>query len=512
MKPEFFHDFASYFFKSRLKEVRWAAQNPIEAQNRVFKSLLGLAAQTEWGRRFDYKSLRSVREYQARVPVQPYETFYPLIERTMRGEENLLWPGVIKWFAKSSGTTNDRSKYIPVSASHLTENHFACGKDMLALYLDSRTDSKLFTGKILSLGGSLQKNPFGADANVGDVSAVIMNNLSAFYQSGRAPSKPVALMAEWEKKLTAILNETQNAHITGLAGVPTWSIILLERLLAMRGVEDRNVLRIWPGFEVFFHGAVNFSPYKNQFLTFFPSEKVAYRDVYNASEGYFAAQSDGITNDMLLFTNRGVLYEFIPADSDFSAETPALSFSEVEVGKNYALVISVAGLWRYLIGDTIKFTSLVPPKIIISGRTKHFLNAFGEELVVENAETAISAACEATNAVVTDYTAAPVYFDGAQRAAHEWLIEFSREPNDFELFCRTLDETLKKINSDYDAKRHKDIALKAPKIHVLPQGTFYAWMKKRNKLGGQHKVPRLFNDRTYIDEILALRREMEKEK
>lgn len=498
-----FHTITSYWLKKRLKNVEYAMAHPSESQEIVLNMLLKTAQHTTWGKQFGFQNIRNIDQYRQSVPVQAYEALFPYIERVMKGENNLLWPGKTKWFAKSSGTTNDRSKYIPVSKACLYENHYACGKDMLALYLASRPASRLFNGKILSMGGSLQSNPYPTDAKVGDISAVIMQNLNPFYQYRRAPAKAIALMSEWESKIAAILQATIDDHITGLAGVPTWIVVLLNRMLAQKKISDNNMLKIWKNFEVFFHGAVNFEPYRAQFAEFFPSPAVAYRDVYNASEGFIAVQNEDTPNDLLLLTNRGIFYEFIPMDTEITAESRSYWIDEIEIGKNYALVLSTnGGLWRYLIGDTIKFTSKSPPKIRITGRTKQFLNAFGEELVVENAEIAIAAACLATQAQVVDYTAAPHYFQGKSAAAHEWAIAFSTPPNDIQLFQTVLDRRLREINSDYDAKRHKNIALQPPIIHILSHDIFLKWLKQRNKLGGQHKVPRLSNDRKVLEEIL----------
>jgi len=492
--------------RRRMPALRAMMDNPHDAQQRVFQWLIRRAERTQWGRKHGYQGIRTVDQYRQRVPVQTYEAYYPYIERALNGEEHLLWPGPVRWFAKSSGTTNERSKYIPVPPDSLTYNHFKAGRDMLALYLDSRPDSQLFTGKSLSIGGSHQINSHNRHSRVGDLSAVLIANMPWFYESHRAPSPQVALMGEWEAKISAMAHETSRQNITSIAGVPTWTVVLLNRIFDLPGNQHRDISRIWPHLEVFFHGAVSFVPYRQQFQELINVPDMRYMETYNASEGFFALQSDPSSTDLLLLLDHGIFYEFIPLEELDQPEPRVLVLDQVEVGKIYALVISTpGGLWRYLIGDTVKFTSTAPYKIIISGRTKHFINAFGEEVVVENADRAISQASLQTGAVVADYTAAPIYFNQhASTGGHQWLVEFQREPDDFERFCHVLDQTLREINSDYDAKRYKDIALKPPVIQRLEPGTFYRWMARRGKLGGQNKVPRLSNNRDYIEDILKM--------
>lgn len=487
--------------KRRLKNIEFFMDHPHEVQQRVFKSLIAKGRYTEWGKKHGYSSIKSVSDFRSNVPVSPYEAIFPYIERIIKGEQNVLWPTRIDWFSKSSGTTNAKSKFIPVSMESLHGCHYKGGKDLLALYFSNFPESRLFQGKGLAMGGTYFPNPERQGSYYGDVSAVIMANLPTWAQYARTPDLKTALMDDWEKKIEKIAQTTIHKDVTNIAGVPTWTIVLLERILQITG--KSNMLEVWPNFEAFYHGAVSFTPYRDVFKKFFPDPRVLYIESYNASEGYFGMQDRLHAEDMLLMLDYGIYYEFIPEEYMDSENPKVLSLEEVEVDKNYALVISTnGGLWRYKIGDTIKFSSLAPYRIRVSGRTKHFINAFGEEMIIENAEAAISEAARKTNAIVTEFTAAPIYLDNKNKGGHEWVIEFAQAPSDLHRFTRILDEKLKEINSDYEAKRHKDIALQMPLVHEAPQGTFYNWMKKRGKLGGQHKVPRLFNSREYMDDIL----------
>ena len=490
--------------KPRLRSIRFFMENGAQVQQQQFKKLIYAARKTEFGKKYDFAGIRSVQEFSSRVPVSTYEDFYPFIARMMQGEQNILWHSPVRWFSKSSGTTNDRSKFIPVSVESLHQTHFQGGKDLISLYVNNRPDTKAFTGKGLSIGGSLQQVAQNKDAMTGDVSAIVMKNLPEWANFMRSPGLDIALMGEWEEKIEKMAQAVLKQNVTSILGVPTWTIVLLQRLLEQTGKE--NVLEIWRNFEVFCHGAVAFDPYRDLFRKkFFPSSQVSYMEVYNASEGYFGLQDDLSVPELLLMLDYGIFYEFIPAEEADLLQPRVLTLDEVEAGKNYAIVISTnAGLWRYKIGDTVKFTSVNPYRIRISGRTKHFINAFGEEVIVENAEVAVTKACEATGAVMLNYTAAPLFMDKGKRGGHEWIIEFAQEPTDLKHFTHILDQTLREINSDYDAKRYKNMALQLPVIHPVPEGTFYNWMKKRNKLGGQHKVPRLCNSREFIEEILTM--------
>lgn len=478
---------------------------PHEVQDELLKKLIHSAKHTVFGKEYGFESGIREKDFKERVPIQTYEQMFPYIERLMRGEQNILWPSEIKWFAKSSGTTNARSKFIPVSPEALEECHFKAGKDLLSIYINSYPDTNIFSGKGLAIGGSHQINEFDPTntSHYGDVSAVIMANLPVWAQFIRTPSLEVALMDNWEEKIEKLARETASINVTHIAGVPTWTVLLIQKVLEMEG--KKNIKDVWPNLETFFHGAVSFTPYRKLFETLIPDTAMNYWEVYNASEGFFGMQDQAKSDELLLMLDYGIYYEFIPAE-EFDKENPkALSLHDVEVGKNYAMVISTnAGLWRYNIGDTVKFTSTSPYRIKITGRTKHFINAFGEELIIENAEAAITHACEKTGAVMDNFTAAPIYLETSRRGGHEWIIEFKREPTNIDHFTSILDESLRSLNSDYDAKRSQNLALVAPKIHSVQQGTFYNWMKKRGKLGAQNKVPRLSNDREYVEEILEM--------
>lgn len=498
------NDMTVWFMKRRFERIEQFMKYPIETQQRIFSELIETARYTEWGSRYNYAQIKSVQEFQEQVPVSAYEQLYPYIERVLKGEPNVLWPSQIEWFSKSSGTTNARSKFLPVSPEALEECHYEGGKDMMTLLINNRPDTRVFDGKGLSIGGTLHANPFDDYTQIGDVSAVIMQNLPSWAEFMRTPPLEVALMDHWESKLDKMASICSQENVTSILGVPTWTIVLLDQILERTG--KKNMLEVWPDFEVFVHGAVSFEPYRDLFMTkYFPSDQVLYLETYSASEGFFAIQDDvNRVGEMLLMLDYGIFYEFIPIEELGKEHPKALLLNEVEVGKNYAMVISTnAGLWRYLIGDTVKFTSVYPFRVKVSGRTKHFINAFGEEVIVENADHAIKVAAHQTDALVANYTAGPVYMGDGSRGCHEWIIEFTREPADREAFVQALDNALREVNSDYDAKRYKDMALTRPQVHFAPAGTFYAWMGRKHKLGGQNKVPRLSNTREYLDDLLG---------
>jgi len=491
--------------KKRMHQIDLFMKYPLEVQDELFKRLVTSAKNTEFGKNYAFSELNNQEQFKRIIPVFSYEDINPYIERNMMGEQNLLWPSDVKWFAKSSGTTNARSKFIPVSFEALEECHFKGGKDMLSLYCNNHQETMMFDGKGLTIGGSQQLNQFDANREsfYGDVSAVIMSNLPYWTKFVRTPALEIALMDEWESKIDMMAKATMEENVTSISGVPTWTIILLQKIMELKKTD--NILDVWPNLEVFFHGAVAFGPYRNIFKKMIPSDKMQYMETYNASEGFFGIQDDPNRDDMLLMLDYGIFYEFIPFHEIHSESPKVLGLAEVVEGGNYALLISTnAGLWRYKIGDTVQFTSVDPFRIKISGRTKHFINAFGEEVVVENAERAIAEAAERTGALINNFTAAPKYFSHNERASHEWVVEFEKEPDNIDDFARILDETLRRINSDYDAKRYKDMALQSPIINKAPMGTFYEWMKKRGKLGGQNKVPRLSNTREYLDDILEM--------
>ncbi|WP_230679960.1 GH3 auxin-responsive promoter family protein [Pontibacter sp. 172403-2] len=501
---EIFNSIVTWVIKKRIHQIDLFRKYPHDVQEELFQNLISTAKSTEWGRQHGYASINSVREFQERVPVSTYESLYPYIERVIKGEQNLLWPGKVEWFAKSSGTTNARSKYIPVSPESLEDCHYKGGKDMLSIYVNLYPETKLFSGKGLSIGGSHRPSELNEKVSCGDVSAVIMQNLPVWAEALRTPPLKVALMDKWEEKIEKMVELTVPENVTSISGVPTWTYVLLKRILEVTG--KSNILEVWPNLELFTHGAVAFGPYRELFREIIPSDKMNYLEVYNASEGFFGIQDQAGTEDeMLLMLDYGVYYEFIPMDQLEEENPKALTLDQVELGKNYALVISTnAGLWRYKIGDTIRFTCLSPYRIKISGRTKHFINAFGEEVIVENAEEAIIKACKATDAIITNFTAAPVYMESGKRGSHEWLIEFEKEPHSLQRFTQVLDEALREINSDYDAKRQNDIALQEPKVHAAPKGTFTNWLRHKGKLGGQHKIPRLSNSREYLEEMMQI--------
>lgn len=488
----------------RLHSIELFKLYPVDVQEETFYKLVKRADTTEWGQKYDFRSINTIKQFQERVPLQTYEDIKPYVDRLMKGEQNLLWPTEIKWFAKSSGTTSDKSKFIPVSKEALEECHFRGGKDILAIYTANYPEHNLFTSKALTLGGSHQVvSDYNSKAYYGDLSAILIQNLPFWADFIRTPSAEVALIPDFEEKIKMITETAIGEDITSIAGVPSWNLIMLKYILDFTG--KSNILELWPNMEAFMHGGVSFGPYKEQFKKLIPSENMRYMENYNASEGYFAVQDDPNSDDLLLMLDYGIFYEFIPMD-EYGKENPkVLTIGDVKLNTNYALVISTnGGLWRYVIGDTIIFTSLFPHKIKISGRTKQYINVFGEELMVDNAENAITIACEKTGALVKEYTAAPIYMKENEKGGHEWLIEFELKPDSIEFFSTVLDNALKSLNSDYEAKRYKSITLEFPKINIAKKGLFYDWMKLRGKIGGQNKVPRLANDRKYMEDLLKL--------
>lgn len=498
-----FKSIMNWAMKKRIHQIELFQKYPHDVQNEWLFKLLDTAKNTEWGKRYDFSSVNSRQTFQERIPLTTYEELFPDIDRLMKGEGNILWPSKVEWFAKSSGTTNAKSKFIPVSSEALEDCHFKGGKDMLSIYVNNYPMRDLFDGKGLSIGGSHGSFPENRKVQFGDVSAVIMANLPIWAQFMRTPSLKVALMEEWEAKIAKMIEETEGENVTSLSGVPTWTLVLIQKILEKHG--KKNLLEIWPNLELFAHGAVSFDPYRELFKELIPSSSMNYLEIYNASEGFFGIQDEPDKHEMLLMLDYGIYYEFIPMDEIDEENPTVLTLDQVELNHNYAMVITTnAGLWRYKIGDTVRFTSVDPYRIRITGRTKHFINAFGEELIIENAEDAIRYACHHTDSVITNFTAAPIYFEGKSRGGHQWLIEFEKPPKDLEYFNYALDKRLKEVNSDYEAKRYKDIALQAPEIRALPKGTFYKWMERRGKLGGQNKVPRLSNSREYVDDLLEM--------
>ena len=497
------NSFFTWIMKKRMHQIELFMKYPHEVQEEWLHNLVDTAKNTEWGKTYGYADIKSSDEFKNRVPIQTYDTLKPYIERMLAGEQAVLWPSEIKWFAKSSGTTNDRSKFIPVSEESLEECHYKGGKDLLSIYCNNRPESKIFTGKCLVLGGSSKVIQLNTDASYGDLSAVLIKNLPIWAEFYRTPDQSITLLENFEEKIEKMARATIDVNVTNISGVPTWNVVLAKRILELSG--KSHLLEVWPNLELYFHGGVNFTPYREQFKQLIPSDQMYYLETYNASEGFFGIQDLSNSEELLLMLDYGIYYEFLPVEHLDEEQPKTLSLNEVELDKNYALIISTnAGLWRYLIGDTIKFTSLSPYRIQITGRTKHFINAFGEELIIDNAEKALAKTCAETTSAIKEYTACPIYFKGNEAGAHEWIIEFEQPPKDLTRFTEILDKHLRELNSDYDAKRYKDMALGMLKIHQAPSGTFYAWMKNRGKLGGQHKVPRLANERKYVEEILKL--------
>jgi len=500
------NSFMLWFVQKRINQIKLFMQYPIEVQQELFFKLIEKAQNTEFGKKYDYKSILregKIENFKNSVPLHDYNSLKPYIDRLRAGEQNILWHSPIHWFAKSSGTTDDKSKFIPVSKEALEDCHFKGGKDVIAIYASQSPNTKMLSGKSLSLGGSHQINKINNKSYFGDLSAVLIQNLPFWAQYIRTPNIKIALMDEWEAKLERMAEATIKENVISLAGVPSWMLVLAKRILEITG--KNNLHEVWKNLEVFVHGGVSFVPYREQYKKIVDTSKMKFLETYNASEGFFGIQDDPNTDDMLLMLDYGIFYEFIPMECADQEQPKTLLLGEVELNKNYALVISTnGGLWRYIIGDTVKFTSLFPFKIKITGRIKHFINAFGEELIIDNAEKALKTACEQTGAEIREYTAAPIYMSETSKGGHQWLIEFSKKPTDLNLFAKILDDTLKTLNSDYEAKRYKNMTLNFPLVQVMKDGIFYYWLKTKGKLGGQHKVPRLANSRIYIDEIIEL--------
>ncbi|CAA0168798.1 GH3 auxin-responsive promoter family protein [Tenacibaculum maritimum] len=502
MRFQFINSIISWFLKKRKHQIELFLKYPTDVQQELLFKLIHTAKNTEFGAQYHFSSLRNYTDFSTKVPIQQYESIEPLIERCRKGEQNLFWPTKIKWFAKSSGTTNAKSKYIPVSDEAIEYCHLKAGKDMLCLYINNNNDAQLFTGKGLRLGGS---SAIYEDNNsyFGDLSAIIIENMPFWADFSSAPKQETALLSEWETKMEAIIEETIHENITSLVGVPSWMLVLLNRVLEKTG--KNNILEVWPNLEVYFHGGVNFNPYKEQYKKLIPKEDFRYYETYNASEGFFAIQDKNNSDELLLMLDYGIFYEFIPMSEYNGEHSTAIPLAKVTTGINYAIIITTnGGLWRYLIGDTVKFTSTDPYRIKITGRTKHYINAFGEELIIENAEKALDLASKKTNATILDYTVAPIFMSGAKKGGHEWIIEFNKKPDNLKYFTELLDNALKSINSDYEAKRYNNMTLSMPIVHQAKKGLFYNWLKSKGKLGGQHKIPRLANNRKLIDELLRL--------
>ena len=493
---------ASWFLKKRIHQIDLFLKYPIDVQDELLKGLIYKAKSTEIGNQYDFRSINNYQDFAERVPVTCYEDNQSLYERARKGESNIFWPSPIKWFAKSSGTTNARSKFLPVSIESLENCHYAASKDLLCLYLNNNPDSELFVGKSLRLGGS--KELYEENGTVfGDLSAILIDNMPFWAEFSSTPSSEVSLMSDWETKMQAVVDETINENVTSLVGVPSWVLVLLNNVLET--TQKKNLFEVWPNLEAYFHGGVSFDPYREQYQKLLPKNNFRYYETYNASEGFFAIQDRNNSKELLLMLDYGIFYEFIPMDTYNTSKEKIIPLSEVELGKNYAIVITTnAGLWRYKIGDTVRFTSKAPYRIKVTGRTKHHINVFGEELIIENAESALRKASELTHSEIVDYTAGPIFMKGKEKGAHEWIIEFKKLPDDNSTFNQLLDAFLQEANSDYEAKRYNNTTLNFPKIHIARKNLFKDWLKGHNKLGGQHKIPRLSNSRDFLEELLKI--------
>ena len=485
-----------------MHQIELFEKYPAEVQNDVLLNLVDKAKNTIIGRDFGFSSIKSYEDFSKKVPVFSYENFSDKIELARRGENNIFWPTKIKWFAKSSGTTNSKSKFIPVSDESLEDCHYAAGKDLLCMYLNNNSDSQLFTGKSLRLGGS--KSPYEKNGTFyGDLSAILIDNMPFWAEFSSTPSNKTSLMDDWNYKIEAIINETINENVTSLAGVPSWMLVLLNKIIERS--DKKYISEIWPNLEVYFHGGVSFKPYLNQYNNILNNNSMHYYEIYNASEGFFAIQHENNSNELLLMLDYGIFYEFIDMKCFETKEEKIIPLYEVEKNKNYAILITTnAGLWRYKIGDTVKFTSLSPYKIIITGRTKHFINVFGEEVIIENTDNVINRLSSKYNLKIVDYTVAPIFMESNKKGAHEWFIEFKEEPNKNIKIDEIIDKELKKENSDYEAKRYNDFTLEKPKVVKGSKGVFMKWLEINNKLGGQNKIPRLSNNREFIEKLIGL--------
>ncbi|NBU81620.1 MAG: hypothetical protein EBS55_08235 [Flavobacteriaceae bacterium] len=490
---------ASWVLKQRIHQIELFLKYPHEVQEELMMNLIRAAEDTVIGQKYDFRSIKSYQTFAERVPISAYEDLEPLIELTRKGAQNVFWNTPIKWFAKSSGTTNAKSKFIPVSNEALEDCHYKGSKDLLCMYLNNNENSEMFLGKSLRLGGSSQIYESN-NTYFGDLSAILIENMPIWAEFSSTPSSKISLMSEWETKITHIINETMNENVTSFAGVPSWMLVLLNRIMTETG--KNNLMELWQNLEVYFHGGVSFEPYRDQYKKLLPNNNFKYYEIYNASEGFFAIQDLNYSNDLLLMLDYGIFYEFIPMETFGTENQKIIRLADVELFKNYAVVITTnAGLWRYLIGDTVRFTSLSPFRIRVSGRTKHHINVFGEELMVENTDMALAKTCSALNCEVKDYTVAPIFMKDKEKGAHEWMIEFKKHPEDIKFFEITLDENLQSLNSDYEAKRYKNMTLNPLVVNVARENLFYDWLKENNKLGGQHKIPRLSNERDYLEQL-----------
>ena len=499
-----YNSIVSWILKKRIPNIELFINHPLEVQDDLRQYLIDTAKNTEFGKTFDFKSIKNSKDFQTLVPLHTYEDLEPQITRMRAGEQNILWPTEIKWFAKSSGTTSNKSKYIPISKECIKDCHYKGGKDLLSLYCNNFPAKNIFKGKSLMLGGSHSISTLSNKMHEGDLSAIIMENLPYWVLLQQSPTKEIALMDDWEKKVDLMAEQSIKEDISSISGIPSWAIVFAEKVLEK--TKKENLHEVWPNLELYMHGGINFEPYKKQFEKLFP-KGINYLETYNASEGFFGIQDQPNSTELLLMLDYGIYYEFIPLALSGTKKPKTIGLNEVEIGQDYEMVISTnTGLWRYRIGDTLQFTNTNPFRVIISGRTKHFMNAFGEELMIHNAEKALQLACEGTQIEVLEFTAAPKHIEGITKAYHEWIIEFKNKPIDLAEFTIKFDQALKSLNSDYEAKRHKDLILECPKIYCAKKDLFFNWMKEKGKLGGQNKVPRLSNNRNILEELLELNR------
>jgi len=502
---EIFNKIIAKYLKLRYKKINRFIQYPFETQEGIFQYLISSAKYTKWGLKYRYDKIKSYEDFNKNVPVSKYDELKPYIQRMMLGEDNVLWPSEINMFSKSSGTTEDKSKYIPVSAENLKECHIKGAWDAVSILYKHNPDSKLFASKNLVMGGSLQKYEKNPDVVIGDISALMMDKMPIIGRPFHTPDKEIAIMADWDKKIPLMAKVASKDNVAIFGGVPSWLLVFFKEVLKQTG--KTNLVEVWPNLEAFMHGGVNFAPYKKQFEELIPKKDFLYVNVYNSSEGYFAVQNnfDSDNDDMLLLLDSQIFYEFMPFDQYGSDNPEVFTLKDVELNKDYVLIISTnSGLWRYIVGDTVQFTSLSPFTIKITGRTKHFINVFGEEVMVSNTDKALSQVQDKHDVVVQEYTVGPIFMEDNSKGGHQWLIEFVKEPEDLILFQKDLDLALQSINSDYEAKRYKSLALQELQITPLKKGTFYYWMQSKGKVGGQNKVPRLSNSRKYIEELLEI--------
>ena len=493
---------ASWFLKKRMHQIELFIKYPNEVQQDVLNGLIDSAKDTFIGKKFDFSSINCYKDFSEKVPVFSYEEFSDKIELARKGENNIFWSSKIKWFAKSSGTTNAKSKFIPVSDESLQDCHYAAGKDLLCMYFNNNPNSQLFTGKSLRLGGS--KSPYEKNGTFyGDLSAILIDNMPFWAEFSSTPSNRISLMEDWDKKIDKIISESLNENVTSLAGVPSWMLVLLNRILEKS--EEKYISDLWPNLEVYFHGGVSFKPYLNQYMDIINKESMQFYEIYNASEGFFAIQYENNSNELLLMLDYGIFYEFIPMKVYGTKNEKIIPLYEVEKDVNYAILITTnAGLWRYKIGDTVKFTSTSPYKIIITGRTKHYINVFGEEVIIENTDNVINKLSSKYDLQIIDYTVAPVFMNKNKKGAHQWFIEFKKPPSKKINLSEVIDHELRQENSDYDAKRFNSFTLKKPEVIISKKGVFLKWLEINNKLGGQNKIPRLSNEREFIESLMKL--------